>query len=511
MLAAVMVLWAAAVAQPPSAPQTSPAASTSPGDTERQAPEAERQSVTHHTVTIDEQRVEYTATAGTMLLKTEEGKPKASIFYIAYVVANPAPAKQRPIMFAFNGGPGSSSVWLHLGAFGPRRVLMADDGQALPPPYQLVENPYSLLSDTDLVFIDPVTTGFSRSAPGEDPKQFHGVEEDVRSVAEFIRLYVTRNSRWLSPKFLAGESYGTTRAAALAGYLQSSLGMYLNGIVLVSSVLNFQTLEFDSGNDLPYILFLPTYTATAWHHRRLAPELQQDLSKALAEAEQFAAGDYALALMQGDRLSEQEQQRIAAALSRLCGVSLEFVNQCGLRISDQRFTKELLRDQRRTVGRLDSRFTGIDADAAGESNEYDPSYAGIQGPYTAALNHYLRRDLHFESDLPYEILTGRVRPWNYQTATNRYLNVADTLRQAMTKNPSLRVLVANGYYDLATPYFATHYTFDHLGLDPALRDHVTMTHYRSGHMMYIDLASLRQLKQDVSAFIRAAGAPPAPN
>lgn len=461
-------------------------------------------STTHHSITIKGEKLDYTATAGNMLLKEEDGKVKASIFFIAYTRDGVKDLKKRPVTFTFNGGPGSSSVWLHMGAFGPKRVHMTDKGEALPPPYKLVDNEETLLDVTDLVFIDPPSTGFSRIAPGEKHKDFHGVQEDVKAVGEFIRLYTTRHRRWDSPKFLAGESYGTTRAAGLAGYLQDQLGMNLNGIMLVSAVLNFQTIRFDDGNDLPYILYLPTYTATAWYHKKLGAELQEDLRKALDEAEKFATTDYTLALMKGSKLTPSETKEIAGKVARLTGLSTDFVLRSNLRVPIFRFTKELLRGERRSVGRFDSRYKGIDRDAAGESPDYDPSYAAIQGTYTATLNQYLRNELKFESDSPYEILTGKVQPWNFETATNRYLNVSGSLRGAMTKNPHLKVLVANGYYDLATPYFATEYTFNHLNLDPSLVGNISMGNYEAGHMMYVHRASHRQFKRDLARFVQGA-------
>ncbi len=471
---------------------------------EKKAVPEEKLSETRHRVTIGGRSIEYVATAGTLVLKEEDGEPKASVFFIAYSLAGVEDPAKRPITFSFNGGPGSSSVWLHLGVLGPRRVEMDEEGRPLPPPYRLIANEHSVLDLTDLVFIDPVMTGYSRPAPEEDPKQFHGVQEDIESVGEFIRLYTTRYGRWSSPKFLIGESYGTTRAAGLSGYLQRRHGMYFNGIMLVSAILNFQTARFDAGNDLPHILFLPTYTATAWYHGRLAADLQEDLRQTLDEVEEFAAGEYATALMKGDRLGGEERERVVARLARYTGLSEEYVRRTNLRIFIFRFVKELLRDRRQTVGRLDSRFTGFDRDAAGDRFEYDPSYAAIQGPYTATLNDYVRRELEFESDLPYEILTGRVRPWNYGEYRNRYVNVAETLREAMTANPHLKVFVANGYYDLATPYFATEYTFDHLGLEPPLAENVSMGYYEAGHMMYIHIPSLVALKRDLAAFIGSA-------
>jgi len=473
--------------------------------TEKQAKTPKEELIkTKHTVVIDGQEIAYTATAGTILLKEEDGEAKASIFFVAYTRDGIDDMRARPITFSFNGGPGSSSVWLHLGLLGPRRVLMDEEGNALPPPYRLVDNVYSLLDVTDMVFIDPVSTGYSRAVPGEEPKQFHGFDADIESVGEFIRLYTTRFKRWASPKFLIGESYGTTRAAGLSGYLQKRHGMYLNGIMLISAILNFQTARFVVGNDLPYILFLPTYAATAWYHGRLDEELQADLRRTLQEVETFARGEYASALMQGATLSEGERSQVAQKLARYTGLSTAYVEQTDLRIGIFRFVKELLRDQRRTVGRLDSRFTGIDRDAAGEKFDFDPSLAAITGPYTATLNDYVRAELRFESDLPYEILTGRVQPWDYSTHQNQYVNVAETLREAMTQNPFLKVYVANGFFDLATPYYATWYTFNHLGIDPSLQDNISMGYYEAGHMMYVHIPSLAQLKADLSGFVQAA-------
>jgi carboxypeptidase C (cathepsin A) len=493
----------AAFAQQPAPPATDRPRDEKSKD-DKKAPPEEKLVQTKHSFRLGGQEIKYTATAGTLLLKLEDGTPKASIFYIAYTKDDVSDPSQRPVTFTFNGGPGSSSVWLHLGAFGPRRVQMGDAGSLLPPPYKLVDNESSLLDVTDLVFIDPVSTGYSRAVPGEPPKQFHGVEEDVQSVGEFIRLYTTRHKRWASPKFLAGESYGTTRAAGLSGYLQERYGMYLNGIVLISSILNFETAAFDAGNDLPYILYLPTYTAIAWYHKKLSPDLQTDLQKALDESKHFARGDYADALMAGDALSAARHAEIAQKLARLTGLSQDFVEQCNLRVQIFRFTKQLLRSERRTVGRIDGRFTGVDRDAAGDRPDYDPSIAAITGPYSAMLNDYVRNDLKFESDLPYEILTSRVRPWNYAPYENRYVNVAETLRGAMTQNPFLRVFVAKGYYDLATPFFAADYTFDHLGIDPTLRSHLSGAYYEAGHMMYAHMPSLAKLKQDIAQFMRSS-------
>ena len=482
-------------------------AAEKPKDEKKPPVPEEKSVVTKHSIKIDGKEIKYTSTAGTILLKLEDGTPKASIFYVAYAKDDVADLSQRPITFSFNGGPGSSSVWLHLGLLGPRRVPMGDAGSLLPPPYKLADNDTSLLDVSDLVFIDPVSTGYSRAVPGEAPKQFHGVEEDVASVAEFIRLYATRNKRWSSPKFLAGESYGTTRAAGLSGYLQEHFGMYLNGIILISSILNFETVEFDAGNDLPYILYLPTYTAIAWYHKKLPPDLQGDLQKAIEESRKFATGEYADVLAAGDTLPPARRAEVARKLSRFTGLSPDYVDRANLRIEIMRFTKELLRSERRTIGRIDARFLGVDRDAAGERPEFDPSIAAITGPYSGALNDYVRGDLKFDSDLPYEVLTSRVRPWNYAPFENRYVNVAETLRRAMTENPFLHVFVAKGYYDLATPFFAADYTFDHLGLDPMLRSHLSGGYYEAGHMMYVHTPSRVKLKADIAQFLKSSTGP----
>jgi carboxypeptidase C (cathepsin A) len=464
----------------------------------------ERLVTTQHSITVRGQKVPYTATTGTLLLKREDDRPRASIFFIAYTRDDAKDKSQRALTFSFNGGPGSSSVWLHMGAFGPRRVDMGGpEGQQPPPPYRLVDNDQSALAFTDLVFIDPVTTGFSRHAPGENPQQFHGIDGDLESVAEFIRLYTTRFERWSSPKYLAGESYGTTRAAGLSQVLLQRHGMYLNGITLVSSIMNFATARFEAGNDLPYILFLPAYTATAWYHKKLPGDLQGDFQKALNEARRFALNEYSTALMKGALLTAKERADAARQLARLTGLQQGFVELSNLRVPIFRFTKELLRDQRQTVGRYDSRIKGMDLDAAGERPEYDPSYNVVQGSYTAMFNDYVRTQLKYETDLPYEILTGRVQPWNYGRFQNQYVNVAENLRQAMTQNPTLKVLVINGYYDLATPFFATEYTVNHLGLDPSLSSHVTMTYCEAGHMMYTRKSCLDGMYDSMAAFYGA--------
>jgi carboxypeptidase C (cathepsin A) len=469
---------------------------------------------TKHTISLGGKQIAYTVNTGTIVLKEEteksgeqagasEGeKPKASVFFIAYTLDTQEDKSTRPLTFSFNGGPGSSSVWLHLGLLGPRRVLMESEGWAPPPPHRLIDNEYSLLAFTDLVFIDPVSTGFSRPVVGEKAKEYHSFKKDIESVGDFIRLYTTRYERWFSPKFIIGESYGTTRAAGLSGYLQDRHGLYLNGIMLISSILQFQTTEFDPGNDLPFIFFLPTYSATAWYHKKLEPDLQKDLHSLLVEVQAFALNEYALALLKGSSLSSVERQNILTKLARYTGLDPSYLDRTDLRINIFRFTKELLRREGQTVGRLDTRFKGIDRDSAGEFFEFDPSMAAIMGPYTAALNDYVRTELKFESDLPYEILNPRVWPWTYDDHENRYVNVGETLRKSMTTNPYLRLFVANGFYDLATPYFATEYTLNHLGLDASFQKNISLGYYEAGHMMYIHQPSLEKLSHDLVDFIK---------
>lgn len=456
---------------------------------------------TDHQMQVGGEAIRYTATTGYLPLRDESGTVEAWMFYIAYTRDDAG--DDRPVTYTFNGGPGSSSVWLHLGGVGPKRVsvVQGDSTEVQPPPYRLRDNPESWLRFTDLVFIDPVTTGFSRSTSAVSSDRFHGYEGDIESVGRFIRLWTTRNERWDSPKFLAGESYGTVRAAGLARHLQQRHGMYLNGVVLVSAVLDYQANAFDVGNDRVYPLFLPTYAATAHYHGELPAEQQQmDLQALLDEVERFALNEYAPALMKGNDLPEARRQDIAERLHRYTGLATDFIRDTNLRIRDQHFYKELRREDGLTVGRLDSRFAGRDRTDAGSEPGYDPSYAAIRGPFTGAFNEYVRDDLGFETDLKYEILTGRVRPWSYDRFENRYLNVAEPLRQAMHQNPALKVHVASGVYDVATPYFATEYVLDHMGLADGLQDNVSVSTYRAGHMMYIRDASLERLYRQVSGF-----------
>jgi len=461
-------------------------------------------SITQHTATIDGKQIAFTATAGKMQMKNDAGDTKANIFFIAYTKDEDA-AGERPVTFCFNGGPGSSSVWLHLGMLGPQRVKMSDDAKSLRPPHELIDNSYSLLDQTDLVFIDPVSTGFSRPAKGEKKQQFHGYNEDLRSVGQFIHDYTTKYGRWGSPKFLLGESYGGLRAAGLSGELQKRYHMYLNGIVLVSAVVDFQTLRAGEGNDLPYSLFLPSYAATAWYHHALSDKMQSlSVDEVVDQAKTFAREPYMQALLAGDAIAEEDRTKVIARMAELTGLSTEYLDQANLRVSMGRFGKELLRSHKQVIGRFDSRYSGVDSDHASATTQHDPSASAIFGPFTSAMNQYLRDVLEVQEDRVYEILSSKVHPWNYSQFNNSYVNASSTLRTAMRDNPFLKVFAACGYYDLATPSFAMEHTRDHLNLPTELRANFTTKFYEGGHMMYVHEPSLKKLRKDLLQFYQSA-------
>ena len=487
-----------------SAPAATPGGPGRQTEAARPAATPEREEppvVTKHSVRVGSRQLNYTVTTGFMPIKNAaSGEMEARMFYMAYTMDNP-PAR-RPLMFSFNGGPGSASVWLHLGALGPKRIKMLDSGLMPPPPYEMEDNQATWLTDTDIVFIDPVGTGFSRAAKPELAAKFFGVNGDIESVGDFIRMYLVRNDRWMSPLFLVGESYGTTRAAGLSNHLFNR-GIALNGIVLVSTVLNFQTIRFANNNDLPLSLIIPSYATTAWYHKKLSPTLQSRSVEQIAqEAREFAIKEYIPAMMRIDQLTPSERTALSAKFSSLTGLSTEFIEQNNFRIELGEFNKELLRNERRTSGRLDSRFKGIDRDAAGSDPDSDPSMNAIRPPYTAAFNNYVRTELGFKTDVEYYILGGGISaPWNYNV-TNAYADTSIPLKDAMAKNPYMKVLVASGYYDMATPFFAAEYTISAMNLDPSLRKNVSFTYYESGHMMYIEKRSLDKLKADAASFIR---------
>jgi carboxypeptidase C (cathepsin A) len=460
------------------------------GGPDKPAPTDELVATRHAVVAADGTVLSYTVTCGRMVLRQEEHtddsfdghQPKAEVFLIAYTLDDARP-RNRPVTFAFNGGPGSSSVWLHLGLLGPRRALSGDVGAMTPPPYDLVDNPHTLLARSDLVFIDPVSTGYSRATKGEKTTEFHGYTRDLESVGEVIRLWTTRHGRWLSPKYLCGESYGTLRAAALARYLQETYGMYVNGLMLVSTALDLGLLWGNGHNDNPYVMFLPTYAAIAHYHGLHGDRPLRDV---LDEAEAYAARDYPWVLSRGARLTAGERADAARTLASLTGLSGDYVDRVNLRIEHVRFFTELLRHRRLTVGRLDGRFTGWDADYGGERRSADPSLEAIRGPYTAALNHYVRAELAFASDLPYEILSRKVNDeWSYKEFEGQHVSVADKLAEAMRANPHLRVHVACGYYDGATPYYSAQHIVAHLAIPEQLRGNIDLAYFQAGHMMYL--------------------------
>lgn len=465
-------------------------------------PTQPKTSVTHHSIALDGKPIAYTATAGVIQLKNASGDPGANVFYTAYTVDGEA---RRPVTFIYNGGPGSSSMWLHIGAFGPRRVVTTDAQPTPPAPYATVDNDGTLLDRSDLVFIDAVGTGYSTLVGHSTGKEFFGVDEDAQAFAQFIKRWVTLNDRWNAPKFLLGESYGTTRSAQLVNVLQND-GMSFNGVILVSSVLDFSS--FDASQDISYVGFFPTEAATAWYHHKV-PNAPASLDAFLADVRRFALGDYAAALMQGATLAPAQRSAIAQRMHAYTGLDTRFIEEANLRVSPGRFEKELLRDQRKTVGRLDSRFTGYDSDAAGESPQYDPTDASVSSAFVTAFNAYVRDDLKFKDNDEYKGTNYGVvlRNWNYRRTSRggtSATNVTDDLRQALTKNPNLRLFSANGDYDLATPFFATEYTLNHLGLEPSIQSHIHYGFYQSGHMIYINADARHALRRDLDAFYDGA-------
>jgi carboxypeptidase C (cathepsin A) len=471
------------------------------------APVEERTVSTRHSVSLAGRAVPYTATAGTLTVRDNAGKPKASIFYTAYTLDG-APTSRRPVMFFYNGGPGSASLWLRIGSFGPMRLQTGNPEFIRPAPFNFGPNPDTLLGSTDLVFIDAPGTGYSRALGDAKGSDFYGVDQDADAFARAIIRYVTRFDRWDSPKFLFGESYGTTRSGALAYQLQER-GMALNGVVLLSSIMNYGRRQ--PGLDRDYINYLPSYAATAWYHHKMAnPPATVD--QAAAEARAFAEGPYASALEKGQRISAEERDRVAKQMSALTGLSPEFIERANLRVDLSRFRKELLRDERETVGRYDSRYTGVDPDAAGESPEYDASDAAISGAFVGTLHEYLAHDLGYQTNMAYRQSAseedGFKWDWDHKAPGVRFtLNAPNTaldLAAAMRTNPYLKVLSLNGWYDMATPFFGTEYDLDHMMLEPAQQKNLEFRYYPSGHMVYLNPDALHAMRLDVERFIREA-------
>lgn len=487
-----------------------PAGADKPGkETTKPADPKDDVVTTEHQLKVGRRTLHYTATAGRVVLRDEVyedgvfkgNRAKAEMSVVSYVVDD-TDKTPRPVTFAFNGGPGSSSVWLHLGLLGPRRVVMGDAGELAPPPYALADNAESLLTVSDLVLIDPVSTGYSRVIEHSKPEPFHGYQGDLESVGELIRLWTSRHKRWMSAKFLIGESYGTLRAAALAEHLQTRHGLYLNGIMLVSSVLDLSSIDFENQrNDRAHALYLPTYTAIAHYHGKHG---RASLRSVLAEAEEYAAREYPWVLSQGSRLSARERSRAVSTIARLSGLSEDYIDRADLRIEHVRYFTELLRDRRQAVGRLDARFVGPAASGIAEMMDADPSHDAISGPYAAALNHYVRADLGYENDLPYEQISRRVQPWSFKDFEGRPVDVTPMLERAMRQNPDLKVQVAYGWYDGATPYFAAQDVFAHLRIPDSLRANIEHKYYPSGHMTYVHEPSRVQQSRDIADFVERA-------
>ena len=461
----------------------------------------ETSSVTHHTIELGGHTIAYTATAGNLLLHNDAGEATASVFYIAYTADSKTPSS-RPVTFLFNGGPGAGSVFLMMGSFGPKRAHTSSPAITPPAPYLLADNPDSLLDKSDLVFVDAVGTGFSRIVGHATGKNFYGVDPDLAAFTQFIDRYLTVNKRWNSPKYLLGESYGTTRAAMLA-YRLSQSNISLNGVILMSSVLNYA--HYAPGTDFRVESYLPSYAAVAWYHNKIVPK-PPSLPAYLDEVRSFARGPYAAALAQGDALPDSERDAIAAQVAHYTGLDVQYVKEARLRVGSSRFRKELLRSESRTIGRYDARFEGIDYDDGGESPDYDASVTSVASAFTETLHQYLADDLHYTPTDRYRVfndVAGRDWDMKHRQSWGEQLPVpyaAGDLAEAMRQNPQLRVLSVNGYFDLATPFFATEYDLAHMGLDPSLRGNVQIAYYPSGHMIYLDDGALHTLKGDLDRF-----------
>jgi carboxypeptidase C (cathepsin A) len=497
-MAALVVLSASAISV-----YAQPSPTPNPTDT---IPKADR-SVTHHSAKIDGKLVTYTATAGTLLLKNEKDESVALYGFIAYTKDGEADISKRPVTFVYNGGPGSSSLWLHMGAVGPRRVVLNDPDVTPPPPYKLEDNTNSILDVTDIVMVDPVGTGLSHAVGKAKNKDFWGVDQDIKSVSQFIKQYVTDNDRWNSPKYLLGESYGTMRSAGVVDYLQETMGMEINGVILVSVVLDLRTLTFQHGDDISYVLHLPTYAAVAYYHNKLANK-PSNLESFLKEVREFAGGQYSSALLKGDRIDPAEKEQVLTKLAAYTGLSKDYLLKANLRVNEPQFTQELLRNEHQTVGRLDSRYKGVNQDLLSEYSDYDPQSSSISPAYTALFMNYYYGDLKVNKNYNYHVSAYSMEgfDWDWKHSRSNFGDAATPntgvdLADAMSKNPNLKILVLNGYYDLATPFYGTEYTMEHLGLEKKIKDNISFRYFEAGHMMYIQPNALASFKKEVAAFI----------
>ncbi len=493
---------AAAQEKPAEKPPEKPAAEAS-----KKEPPKPEQSVTQHTSVIGGVPVTYTATAGTLVVRNEKDEPWASIGYTAYVRKDAGVAPHRPIAFCYNGGPGSSSIWLHMGALGPRRVVVADAAPTPPPPYQVVDNGYSILDKADVVLIDPVGTGLSKPVGEFKDKDFWGVDPDIESVSRFIKQYVTDNGRWNSPKYLIGESYGTTRSAGVVNWLQSKAGMSFNGVVLVSVAIDLGAIFALPGNDRPYPLYLPSFAATAAYHKVL-PNPPADLDAWLVEVRRFAAGDYAAALAEGARLADDRRAAIIAKLHEYTGLSEEYLRLADMRVSESEFTQELERRKGVAIGRLDSRFAGPTVDMLAKEAESDPQSDAISGAYTAAFLDWYHDGLKFGEGKTYVVSCDAFLSWDFRHKvpglpfpSPELTDTGIDLGYAMAYNPNLRVLVLNGLYDLATPFFATESQMAHVSPRKDVQARIEMKYFPAGHMMYVLEPALKAMKADMADFV----------
>jgi carboxypeptidase C (cathepsin A) len=472
-----------------------------------------QESVTQHRLNLSGKApLDYTATAGTLIIRDDDDKPMASIGYIAYT-RRATNASTRPITFAFNGGPGSSSLWLHMGVLGPRRVIVSDPDPTPPGPYRTVDNAFGLLEKSDLVMIDPVGTGISSAVCDHKDDEFFGVDPDIDSVSRFIAQYLNDNSRWSSPKYLLGESYGTTRGAAIVDYLHERRDLAFNGLILVSVATDIEAVFAElPGNDRPYAVYLPAYTAVAWYHHAL-PNQPAALEPLLAEARAYAMGPFSAALTQGDALSEAERDAVAAKVHEYTGLSVEYLKAANLRVSENEFAHELLKARRLTVGRRDGRFTGPTIDPRAKQTDYDPQSTAISAAYAATFLDYYHGELKFGQGSTYRTTNFDIEKkwkWTHRTAAGEQalVNSQVDLAEALMKDANLKVLVLNGYYDLATPFSATEYVMHHLGVPPSVSARIQMKYYEAGHMMYVHPASLEKMKRDLDAFIDATARQP---